>query len=319
MIQVDSKDQLETAFSTLIENNILSAPVFDQASSKYLGFLDVRDLVAFAVFAAKENATAQSLADIVLHGKKMHSKTQDAITVSCKPTDTFSCHLFTIFPQGFPPFGSVFVSHSSPFPRSVDLCRRNPFKPVTGDATLMEVCKILSTGTHRVPVVDGEGNVTNIISQSSVISYLLNNSNNDANLLKSVSELHLGTAPVLTVVDSDSAFSAFTKLDSSARSGLGVVDHSGALIANTSGSDIKLFLLHHESLKQPIIEFLNKIRRLDLNTRAPIFTCKQEDTALKVIAKLSATKAHRIFIVDDDDKPVRVVSLTDVIRLVLKE
>ena len=57
--------------------------------------------------------------------------------------------------------------------KSADLCRRNPFKPVSGEASLLDVCKVLATGSHRVPVVDEAGNVINIISQSSVISYFL--------------------------------------------------------------------------------------------------------------------------------------------------
>ena len=81
---IDSHLPLGEAFSLLITNSILSAPVYDAAEHKYLGFLDVRDLVAFSVFAAKENSNIQSLNDIVAHGTKLHSKTQDTITVSCK-------------------------------------------------------------------------------------------------------------------------------------------------------------------------------------------------------------------------------------------
>jgi len=72
-------------------------------------------------------------------------------------------------------------------------------------------------------------------------------------------------------------------------------------------------------LNQPIIAFLSKIRQLDLTTRAPVFTCTLDDSVFKAIGKLSATKAHRIFIVNEGFYPVRVVSLTDIIRLILSE
>jgi len=198
------------------------------------------------------------------------------------------------------------------------LCRRNPFKAVEGEATLEEVCKILATGTHRVPVVSADGKVSNIVSQSTIIQFLATHFVNDEFLKKTVAEIHLGSSPVLSVIQTDTALKTFSKLDDSGRSGLAVVDAEGVLVGNTSGSDIKLYLKHHETLNQTIIEFLNKIRRLDLSTRAPSFTCRSEDSLYHLIGKLSATKAHRVFIVDDHYRPTRVVSLTDIIRAILK-
>lgn len=61
----------------------------------------------------------------------------------------------------------------------------------------------------------------------------------DTYLQKSVGELHIGSAPVLSVLESDSALATFGKLDDTGRSGLAVVDGSGHIVANTSSSDIK--------------------------------------------------------------------------------
>jgi len=281
IVEIDSKMPLDQAFGILVDNNILSAPVWDEASKKYLGFLDVHDLVAFAVFASKENDLVQSLKEILNHGVKMHAKAQDGITLTY-------------------------------------LCRRNPFKAVDGEATFEEVCRILATGAHRVPILAADGKVSNIVSQSSIIQFLATHFVNDEFLTKTVAELHLGTSPVLSVLQSDTALKTFSKLDDTGRSGLAVVDNEGVLVGNTSNSDIKLYLKHNETLNQSIIEFLNKIRRLDLSTRAPSFTCRSEDSLYHLIGKLSATKAHRVFIVDDHYRPIRVVSLTDIIRAILK-
>ena len=60
--------------------------------------------------------------------------------------------------------------------------------------------------------------------------------------MKSVREYQLGTSPVISVLESDSAFAAFTKLDNTGRSGLAVVDARGQIVANTSSSDIKVCL-----------------------------------------------------------------------------
>ena len=51
-----------------------------------------------------------------------------------------------------------------------------------------------------------------------------------------------------------------------------------------------------------------------LQTRAPTFTCHETDTVGFAIGRLAATRAHRIFVVDSEHRPIRVISVTDVIR-----
>jgi len=82
--EINTKTPLDEGFELLSTKRILSAPVYDEKEKKYIGFLDVRDLVAFAVFATKENQNIQTLQEILYHGAKIHSRTQDEITVSCK-------------------------------------------------------------------------------------------------------------------------------------------------------------------------------------------------------------------------------------------
>jgi len=52
-------------------------------------------------------------------------------------------------------------------------------------------------------------------------------------------------------------------------------------------------------------------------TRAPTFTCRETDTLGLAIGRLAATHAHRIFVVDADHHPLRVISVTDVLRTAL--
>lgn len=96
------------------------------------------------------------------------------------------------------------------------------------------------------------------------------------------------------------------------------MDDKGVLVGNTSGSDIKLFFEHNETLNQPIIELMNKIRRMQLKARAPSFTCNPSDKLDHVISKLVATHSHRIFVVNDAHHPDKVVSITDILKTVLK-
>jgi len=55
VIQLESTEQVVHGFQKLLDNNILSAPVWDAKEGKYIGFLDVRDLVSFCVFIHDNN------------------------------------------------------------------------------------------------------------------------------------------------------------------------------------------------------------------------------------------------------------------------
>jgi predicted transcriptional regulator len=51
IIQIDSQSTLEEASIILAKNSLLSAPVWDQLTSRYIGLLDLLDLVGFIVFS----------------------------------------------------------------------------------------------------------------------------------------------------------------------------------------------------------------------------------------------------------------------------
>lgn len=58
---------------------------------------------------------------------------------------------------------------------SSDLARRNPFHPVASGSSLLKAAEILERRVHRVPVVDSQGKVVKIISQSAVVKFLHQN------------------------------------------------------------------------------------------------------------------------------------------------
>jgi len=51
VIEVDGSASPQEGFEVLLRNNILGAPVWDKKKSKYVGFLDIRDLVSALVFS----------------------------------------------------------------------------------------------------------------------------------------------------------------------------------------------------------------------------------------------------------------------------
>lgn len=95
-----------------------------------------------------------------------------------------------------------------------------------------------------------------------------------------------------------------------------IVDDSGELIANTSATDLKLFLQNPSvSLGISVLEFTSQVRQLDLKAVYPAMGVKPSDTLAHVLGKLAAAKVHRLFVVDNK-RATSVVSLTDIIRYI---
>ena len=74
----------------LLDNDILSAPVYDVEAAKYTGFLDLRDLVSFTVYLYDEQQDPDDpLADtrilnITNPGPAMFKNFVDGVNVKCE-------------------------------------------------------------------------------------------------------------------------------------------------------------------------------------------------------------------------------------------
>jgi len=287
LIIIKSTTSLYEGFKALVDNNILSAPVYDEKTHKYTGFLDIKDLVSFVVFVDDDQKSdvPQNLNELIMHGCKLFKMDLDGVT----PTY---------------------------------LSRRNPFHPVSNSDSLLTVCEQLAHGLHRVPVVDQHNNVVNIISQSTVVSFLAKNSKCYENLaISTIGELNLGSKPVISVNQKTSAIDTFRLMDKKKISAIAVVDNDGRFVGNTSASDLKLFIktLSLEILAKPILEFLKTIRQESIEIKSPTIGVTSHDTVQTAIAKLASTRIHKLFVADDSNgyKPTAVVSLTDILRYLL--
>eukprot|EP01125_Pyxidicula_operculata_P022652 TRINITY_DN946_c0_g1_i2.p1 TRINITY_DN946_c0_g1~~TRINITY_DN946_c0_g1_i2.p1 ORF type:complete len:317 (+),score=66.95 TRINITY_DN946_c0_g1_i2:800-1750(+) len=287
IIQIDSKASLYEGFETLVSNHILSAPVYDESTHQYIGFLDIRDLVSFVVFVYDEQKVHDNarLEELIKHGiGQFKMKTTEGVTVSY-------------------------------------LSRRHRFKPVKETDNLMMVVNSLADpDIHRVPVIDGSGKVVNIISQYSIIKHLSQKCvkipiPDDEKTLK---EINIGSHPVLTVNQNESVINTFRTMDSKNKSGIALVNGSGRIVGTTTGKDLGLFLKNPtlSVLNHSIFEHLQKIRGESVNIQTPAITVFDRDTLSRAISLLAATRVHRVFVVDNETNyhPTRVISITDILN-----
>eukprot|EP01126_Amoeba_proteus_P012416 TRINITY_DN1510_c0_g1_i5.p1 TRINITY_DN1510_c0_g1~~TRINITY_DN1510_c0_g1_i5.p1 ORF type:complete len:342 (+),score=40.21 TRINITY_DN1510_c0_g1_i5:62-1087(+) len=124
----------------------------------------------------------------------------------------------------------------------------------------------------------------------------------------------IGIRQVLCVPTKISTIDAFREILKNKVTALGIVDESGVLVGNLSVRDIRQVLCAHPGmeLNSSLADFITHIRAEYLTTPKKIITCSPKDTLRKTIITLDENHIHRLYIVDDQDKPVGVVSLTDI-------
>jgi len=287
VVILDSKTDPKKGIEVLLENKIRAAPVIDSSTNKFIGVLDLRDTVKFVV---ESYSSAEK------------NKKQLALE----------------YLTGSPQITSNTLKY---------LCQMRAFRTVKGSDSLLDVAKVLAAGSHIVGVVDGDAKQTKlvgILSQGSlfqqVASMWLQGPFKDGAgpLLSALMELKYITSPVKSVSSKVTALSAFESMSKLDLSGLAVVNDEGALIHNTSATDIKLWLSASSLLNMSIEAFLIEIRKASLDERYPVTICTAKDSFKRAVEKLKATKYHRLWIVDEEKKPIGVLALTDIFKFVCK-
>jgi len=92
----------------------------------------------------------------------------------------------------------------------VDMSSRNPFFPIDEKASLQDaIDMIVRWGVHRLPVVNSEGELVTLLTQSHIISFLQKNISQFPFASKKLSELNLGVKEVISAHMSDKAVDAF--------------------------------------------------------------------------------------------------------------
>jgi CBS domain-containing protein len=191
---------------------------------------------------------------------------------------------------------------------------------------------LVATNQERFMIVDREveGNVSEqkqpeeyldgLITQSDVIKFLAQNSvlmRQEPLFQKTLRELNLGQRKPLILSHSEISSDAFIEMADKGFDSAAVVDDSGKLIANISAADLKgLTRRNCVILSDPLDNFLNRDWRrgwwakpicVDLND--PLFF---------VVLQFVSSKVHRMYIVDNEGKPIGEVNHLDILKILLK-
>jgi len=130
--------------------------------------------------------------------------------------------------------------------------------------------------------------------------------------------LGLENANVVTVNETDVVATALQKIQANSVGGVGIVDKHGKLIGNFSATDLKYFGIKSNTLhigQSTMNDFLHALQVPQITGIEYPYTVTKANTTHQVVQKFVDTKAHRLYVVDKEGKPIGVIALLDLIEL----
>jgi len=104
-------------------------------------------------------------------------------------------------------------------------------------------------------------------------------------------------------------------------SGMPVLDADFKVVGSLSTTDLRFVVTSNPSinLNRPIAEFWEDAKAdKTYSTPSRIITCSYTDNVRQVITKMHSNRVHRLFIVDENGLILGVVSLSDVLKYILR-
>jgi CBS domain-containing protein len=188
----------------------------------------------------------------------------------------------------------------------------DPFWSIPDNQSVLDLINnYLKWRIHRTPVVrDSDYHVTGSVSQSDVVQFLFQNGQKLQSVMKrTLQELGLGEGEVTSVEVSKPLILAFSTIVETQFTGLAVVYSNGKLLSNISASDLKgLTVENFDQLRVTIHQFLSNRKTKEL------VVCRSGDTMGTVIEKMVNHKVHRVYVVDEQQRPTNVITMTTVMN-----
>ncbi|KAI8060421.1 uncharacterized protein B0P05DRAFT_558064 [Gilbertella persicaria] len=304
VITIEGSLSVEEACNVLINHNISSAPVYTSSATSvptYVGMFDYGDVIAYILLVLRNISSPPpevqegQREDLYLGIKDVLCRAQEGQQV--------------------------------PIELASDLSQKNPFYSIMNEATLLSAVEKFARGAHRVCVINPDGSIKGILSQSVVAKYLYKHqrhfSDIECIMNKTLRQLDLGVSDVIAVNADSLVLDALALMSKHNISSVAVLGHMGVVLGNISMTDVKHVMksYHHQLLWKTCFQFVSLVRIQqgidDGQDRLPVFDVRLDTTLGFAVAKLLATKSHRVWVVDEREKAIGVVSITDVMRAIL--
>ncbi|KAI9804126.1 MAG: hypothetical protein M1825_001528 [Sarcosagium campestre] len=195
-----------------------------------------------------------------------------------------------------------------------DLGNKEPFVSLPHNAKLTQAVEIFGSGVHRIIIVrPGTKHVTGILSQLRLVQFLWENGRSfpiiDQLYPQHLKDLTIGSHQVIAINGDKPLTDALELMNNEGVTSLAVVDNQMNVVGNISNADVK-HLTRTSSLpllRSSCIHFISVI----LSDRGvnegkdsfPVFHVNPLSTLAHTIAKLVATRSHRMWVVTPPTPP----------------
>lgn len=193
----------------------------------------------------------------------------------------------------------------------------HPLVSIGPDASLYEAIKTLvQNRIHRLPVIDPDtGNVLYILTHKRILRFLFLYIHELPKPLftnKTLRELRIGTFDnIETATEETSIILALKKFVERRVSALPIIDTEGKLVNIYSKFDV--INLAAEKTYNNLDVSLKEANEHRNEWFEGVQSCKLDETLFTVMERIVRAEVHRLVVVDDDDKVIGIISLSDLL------
>ncbi|CAK7264726.1 AMP-activated serine/threonine-protein kinase regulatory subunit [Sporothrix epigloea] len=279
LIVLDTELLIRKSLTILIQNNIVSAPLWDSHNSAFAGLLTSTDFINLIQYYCQFPDRLHDIDQFRLSGLREIEK-----AIGAQPLETISVH---------------------------------PMKPLY--EACIEMLKTRARRIPLVDIDDETGRemVVSVITQYRILKFIaVNNEHNTVMLKKSVREIGLGTYTNLqTAHMSDSVLDVIHVMVEHNISAVPIVDANNRVLNVFEAVDVIPCIKGgvYDDLQSSVGEALSK-RAEDF---PGIYTCGEDDRLDSIFDTVRKSRVHRLIVIDDDSRLRGMISLSDILKYVL--
>jgi CBS domain-containing protein len=279
---------VKDALGVFATNNISSAPIVQD--KKLLGFVDVLDILAHLIRVASQPLSS-------FYQELSRNLSTDDMEFLYQRTQHFNL------------VGILNINN---------LSRLNPTYVLQPDTPLKEALRIMKERVHRIGVVSENGELIGVLTQSDIIHRF--GGQMGPKLDKPVGHMTSLTEKVVAIPAMTTAIDAFIRMHKRKLSALAIIDEDGKLVGNLSASDLKgLVNFPFPRLLELLPDFLRTIRNQNEKSVDYLISVRESDTLKEAWQRMCKDHVHRVYVVDNNNKPIGVASMQDLIQEMVLE
>jgi len=292
ILVVSPDTNLAEAWRSLTQNNFYSAPIINIKTQKYLGYLDLMDIVEYVVLKFGRNRLEgqKNFWDLIHQDEQFQKATVRSV-----------------------------MSHP------LSMITKASFQAIYLDFSMFSAIEMLAKmpNVHRVAVIDANRRLYGIITQSR-LARVIHKHNLEGRtgtaLNMPIWAVEGAIKPIVTAKETEDAIMAFRKMVAAKVTAVAVENADGQITGVLSAKDLKLMSEDGKffwKLFQIVSSFQYEISRLDPNRPKELIVLSTSDTLAMAVEKMAKANVHRVFIVDEHRRPIGVIGMREVMRQII--